>query len=593
MRVSIVSINAKYVHTGLGGRYLAQSAKPAMGTLVEHREFSINQPIEAIVSELMRNESDAYGFSTYIWNMGEVLQVIRRIKKIQPDAILFMGGPEVSFEEKDLMEKESAVDMIIRGEGEKPFAALLETQFSRNSYSEIPSLTYRDGDRVICNALGEPTPMEVLPIGYTDADLSVPGKIFYYESSRGCPYRCAFCLSAQDGNRVRYRPMDQVKTHMKWFLDHGVKQVKFIDRTFNADPDRALELIDFLEANHNGITNFHFECSPDRLTEAFIRRLAKLPEGMIQFEIGIQSTNPETSKAIHRPREIKHYRNVIGQLRKSENIHLHVDLIAGLPYENYASFRESFNDVFSLRAHVIQLGFLKLLKGSELRMRNIEYGLVCCDDPPYEVLKTPWLSYTDIQKLKWIEDLVDKYYNSQGFLTSLPFALAHFDSPFDFFERFAFYWVQNELHLRKHRRSELYRILLQFSKAWDWEGERWREWEERLLFDSLYATGEAFTKDHPATRMKRSEKNELADRFLTELLPEGSSERKKLAADIAIAKFKILGHLFQDVESDGVSIIFQKKRNPLFVRPCTIYQLKEEDLDVQFKRLALCVSTGC
>lgn len=587
MKVSVVSINAKYVHTGLAGRYLVQGNKPSEEMLVVHREFSINQPIEVIVSELMREKSDAYGFSTYIWNMGEVMQVVRRIKKIQPEAILFLGGPEVSYEEKALMRKEPSIDLIVRGEGEKPFEALLAKGFSPDSYGEIPSITYRAGEEIICNPLGQPTPMEALPLGYEEADFNVPGKIFYYESSRGCPYRCAFCLSAQDGNRVRVRPMEQVKRHMKWFLDHQVKQVKFIDRTFNADSDRALELIDFLEANHNGITNFHFECSPDRLTDGFIERLASLPEGMIQFEIGIQSTNPETSRAIHRPREIDHYRLVIGRLRQPENIHLHVDLIAGLPFEDYASFRNSFNDVFSLRAHVIQLGFLKLLKGSELRLRNQEYGLTCCDDPPYEVLKTPWLPYEGVQKLKWIEDLVDKYYNSQGFLTSLAFAMAHFDTPFDFFESFADFWVENDLHLRKHRRGELYRFLHKFSMEWTWKDHEWKEWEERLLFDSLYATGEAYRKDHEATKMKRSEKNKMVEQFLNDRFPTESGLRKKQMPDVAIGRFALLGHLFG--QAKAVTLFFHRKRVPLFVKPCRIYQLKEEENHVQFKRLDLCL----
>jgi len=589
MKVSVVSINAKYVHTGLAGRYLVQESQKMEEALVVQREFSINQPIEMIVSELMRDKSDAYGFSTYIWNMGEVLQIIRRMKKIRPEVILFLGGPEVSYEEDVLMRKEPSIDFVVRGEGEGPFKALIAAGFSPKHYGQIPSLSYRLGQEIICNPLGQPTPMESLPVGYTEEDFSVPGKIFYYESSRGCPYRCAFCLSAQDGNRVRVRPLDQVKRHMKWFLDHHVKQVKFIDRTFNADIERALELIDFLEANHNGITNFHFECSPDRLTDEFIDRLARLPEGMIQFEIGIQSTNPETSRAIHRPREIEHYRKVIGQLREPENIHLHVDLIAGLPFEDYASFSNSFNDVFSLKAHVIQLGFLKLLKGSELRMRNLEYGLTCCDDPPYEVLKTPWLSYEDVQRLKWIEDMVDKYYNSQGFISSLPFAMTHFKSPFDFFEKLSEFWVENDLHLRKHRKGDLYQYLQNFSEGWTWKEHELDEWEERLLFDSLYATGEAYRKDHEATKMKRSEKNKMVEGFLKDRLPTDSGKRKKQMPDVSIARFVNLGHLFKQDDSRGLTLVFHKKRVPLFVEPCRIYQLKEEENHVQFKRLDLCL----
>lgn len=586
MKVSLVSINAKYVHTGLAGRYLLHMKQLSGETNVEHREFSINQPIEMIVSELMRDQSDAYGFSAYIWNLNEVLQVCKRLKKIQPHVLLFLGGPEVSFEEIGLMEREPYIDLIVRGEGERVFDQLMEHEFQLSKLNQIPSLTYRDGLKLIRNPLGEPTPMQSLPFGYSDKDLHEPGKIFYYESSRGCPYRCAFCLSAQDGNRVRYRPFEQVIEHMTRFMAHGVKQVKFIDRTFNADPDRALALIDFLEKNHNGITNFHFECSPDRLTHQFIQRLASLPEGMVQFEIGIQSTNPETSQAIHRAREIEAYRRVIGELREPENIHLHVDLIAGLPFEDYESFRKSFNDVFSLQAHVIQLGFLKLLKGSELRERNGEYGLVCCDDAPYEVLKTPWLSYGEVQKLKWIEDLVDKYYNSQGFMLSLPYALKWYESPFDFFESFAQFWVGKDLHLLKHRKSELYAVLREFSHGWKQTVSEREAWEERLLFDSLAATGEPYRKDHIATQMKRSEKNLLADSFLANCLFLEKDERKKKYPDVAFARFRTLGLELTDHDS-AVSLVFYKKRVPLFVRPSEIYQLKEENQDVQFNRLAI------
>lgn len=587
MKVSLVSVNAKYVHTGLAGRYLQQRGSKFSEHTIDHHEYSINQPLDVIVSELMRNSSEAYGFSTYIWNLNEILQICKRIKKIDPAIILFLGGPEVSFEEEALMEKEDYIDLVVRGEGEDVFAALLESAFEPLRLKVIPSITYRKGSKIIKNPLGVPTPMESLPFAYTEEDLHEPGKIFYYESSRGCPYSCAFCLSAQDGNHVRYRPLEQVLDHMTVFLRHKVKQVKFIDRTFNADPVRAMALIDFLEKNHNGITNFHFECSPDRLTPLFIERLATLPEGMVQLEIGIQSTNPKTSKAIHRAREIELYRRVIGELRMQENIHLHVDLIAGLPYEDYDSFRKSFNDVFSLQAHVIQLGFLKLLKGSELRLRNEEYEITCCDDPPYEVLKTPWLSYGDVQKLKWIEDLVDKYNNNQGFLTSLVFALEHFDSPFDFFEAFSQYWVNHELHLRKHRRGELYAILSKFSQEWDLTKMDRLEWEERLLFDSLYANGEPYRKDHPATEMKRSDKNAIADLFLENQLFLEGSQRKKKYPDVAIARFQFLGTALTKEDQTAIALVFHKKRTALFVQPCELYQLKEENENVQFDRLVI------
>jgi hypothetical protein len=382
--------------------------------------------------------------------------------------------------------------------------------------------------------------------------------------------------------------------HMDRFLAAGVKQVKFIDRTFNADPKRALNLIDYLEKNHNGITNFHFECSPDRLTEDFIARLATLPEGMIQFEIGIQSTNPETSRAIHRPREIDQYRRKIGLLRRPDNIHLHVDLIAGLPYEDYNAFGRSFDDVFSLNAHVIQLGFLKLLKGSELRIRNGEYKLTCSDDAPYEVLKTPWLPYEGVQKLKWMEDLVDKYYNSQGFLKSLPLALKQFESPFQFFEAFALYWVEQGLHLRKHRRGHLYGILSAFSADWSLTEMERAEWEEWLLFDSIYATGEPYRKDHPATAMKRSEKNALAEAFLASRASLPAADRKKRVPDVTIGRFKAIGPYIMPGQEGEIALAFFKKRQALFVAPSEIYLLnelhqEEEKEDVQFQRLDLCL----
>ncbi len=587
MKVTLVSVNAKYVHTGLAGRYLYQRGSGFSEHTVDHQEYSINQPLDLIVSELLRNPSEAYGFSTYIWNLNEILQICKRIKRIDSAIILFLGGPEVSFEEEALMEKEDYIDLVVRGEGENVFAALLEYEFNSSKFKDIPSITYRKDLDIVKNPLGAPTWMDSIPFAYTEEDLHEPGKIFYYESSRGCPYSCAFCLSAQDGNHVRYRSLEQVLEHMSIFLTHKVKQVKFIDRTFNADPVRAMALIDFLEKNHNGITNFHFECSPDRLSPLFIERLATLPEGMVQLEIGIQSTNPETSKAIHRAREIDLYRRVIGELRMQENIHLHVDLIAGLPYEDYVSFRKSFNDVFSLRAHVIQLGFLKLLKGSELRLRNEEYDITCCDDPPYEVLKTPWLSYGDVQKLKWIEDLVDKYNNNQGFLTSLSFALDQFDTPFDFFEAFSQYWVNQELHLRKHRRGDLYVILSKFSQKWALTENERLEWEERLLFDSLYANGEPYRKDHPATEMKRSAKNAIADLFLGNQLSLEGNQRKQKYPDVAIARFQFLGIALTEEDQTAIALVFHKKRTALFVQPCEVYQLKEENEDVQFDRLVI------
>lgn len=587
MKVSLVSVNAKYVHTGLAGRYLLQRGSEFSEHMVDHQEYSINQPIDVIVSELLRNPSEAYGFSCYIWNMSFIDLICKRLKQIDSNLILFLGGPEVSFEEESVLEDAPYIDFIVRGEGETVFSLLLEHRFSSNEFHLIPSLTYRCGNEILRSTMGQSTEMESLAFGYSDDDLTSPGKIFYYESSRGCPYRCAFCLSAQDGNRVRVRPLNQVFSHMDRFLEKNVKQVKFIDRTFNADPERALALISYLKEHHNGITNFHFECSPDRLTDEFISALQTLPEGMIQLEIGIQTTNKETSQAIHRAREIDRYRQVIGELRTVENIHLHVDLIAGLPFEGFASFRVSFNDVFSLRAHVIQLGFLKLLKGSELRLRNSEYGLVCAEDVPYEVLWTPWLPYRDVQRLKWIENLVDKYHNSQGFPLSLIFACEQYASPFDFFEEFSRFWVANEYHLRQHRKRDLYQRLSEFADSWQLSTAEREEWMERLVFDSLYALGEPFRKDHPATKGKKNQKNELADCFLAEEKHLEKSERKKRYPDFSIGSFTKIGSLIQENGDDSLSLVFLRKRTPLLVQPSEVYQYTEEEYDVQFNRLAI------
>ena len=380
--------------------------------------------------------------------------------------------------------KEDGVDLCMLGEGEDVFSALAAGL--SDSWRNLPGLALLENDTVVSTGLAAPVGLNRIPFLYHDLSL-FENRILYYESSRGCPFSCAYCLSGRERG-IRYRNPEVVEEELQFFLDQRVRQVKFIDRTFNADPVFAMRVWRYISDHDNGITNFHFEIEADRLTEEELELLVTLRSGMVQMEIGVQSANPNTLRSVHRRPDLTRIRDAVARLVPAQNINLHLDLIAGLPYEDMASFQHSFNEVYGMRPHQFQVGFLKLLKGTELYDRREEYGLVCSEDAPYEVLKTKWLSYEDVAKLHRISDRVEEYVNSQGFRRSLPLVEACFPDAFSLFEALADYYVETGADRQQpsvFRRYEIFRDFMQqtLRKAGAADGEKERQILETIRFD--------------------------------------------------------------------------------------------------------------
>lgn len=446
MKALFVAVNAKYVHTNIAVRYLAHSCK-AKGVECDFCEFTINEPKDGILEKLYMSDCDVYGFSCYIWNIGRVLELCQNLKQLKPECTIILGGPEVSFDAEKMLSENRFIDFVICGEGEIAVPKLLEN---------MPD------DRQIIHGRKTET-MEELPFPYTDEDLEeiVKGeKLVYYETSRGCPFSCAYCLSSVDQG-VRFLNLDRVKAELKKFVDAGVMTVKFVDRTFNADKRRALEIWKYcLELE--GETCFHFEIGADLISQEAIEVLKDAPKGKFQFEIGVQSTNDRTISEISRTMDLDVLEKNVKELRKKTNVMLHLDLIAGLPYEDFETFKKSFNQVYAMNPHVLQLGFLKLLKGSALRRNSEKYNILYNCFAPYEVFSTKWLAYDDVIKLKGVEDVLERYFNSRRFCETLDKAMEFFEAPFDFYYRLSQFWARCGLIGQGVKRITLYQLLYEF-----------------------------------------------------------------------------------------------------------------------------------
>lgn len=459
MKHLLVGINAKYIHSNLAIRSIQQYAQNQHGISFSLAEYTINQRPEIILAELFRQRPDSIGFSCYIWNYTLICRLATELKKILPECILYFGGPEVSYNAAEVLAS-TAADYVICGEGERAVPLFIAALESHSDLREVPNLVFRSGNTVTVNPSSSLLPMDELPFVYQDLT-DLEDKIIYYESSRGCPFQCQYCLSCIDQG-VRMMSLQRVFADLDFFLKAAVRQVKLVDRTFNCDPNYAMAIWRYLKEHDNGVTNFHFEIAAELLDEEALSFLPTVRRGFFQFEIGVQSTNPETLRAIRRFTNLERLRKVTEKLRQKQNIHLHLDLIVGLPFENYTCFRKSFNDVFALHPDQLQVGFLKLLKGSGLYDNCETYGLVCSDAPPYEVLYTRELPYADLLHLKMMEEMVEVYYNTNRFQRLLQYMIPLFAAPFDFFEALADYFEGNQLHLRPHTNTGYYTILWEF-----------------------------------------------------------------------------------------------------------------------------------
>ena len=463
MKIVLTAINAKYIHSNLAVYCLRAFAKPYKDE-IEIAEYTINQQVDDILIDLYKKKPDVLCFSCYIWNLSYVEEIIREVKKIFPELPIWVGGPEVSYDAKDVLERLPEVTGVTFGEGEETFLELMEYYHGEGKeLKDIKGIAYRDEEKQIqVNEWRKTIDLSTVPFVYQDmADFK--NKIIYYESSRGCPFSCSYCLSSVD-KCLRFRDIELVKQELKFFIDEEVPQVKFVDRTFNCKHSHAMEIWRFLMEHDKGITNFHFEVAADLLNEEELELISQMRPGLIQLEIGVQSTNYETIKEIKRTMKFEEVARIVKQINKGGNVHQHLDLIAGLPYEDLATFQKSFDDVYRLYPEQLQLGFLKLLKGSYMEEMKENYGLVYKSRPPYEVLYTNWLSYEDVLTLKSVEEMVEVYYNSGQFAYTLKQLEKEFASPFELYLALGKYYENHELHLMNHSRITRYEILLGFIK---------------------------------------------------------------------------------------------------------------------------------
>ena len=463
MRVLLIAVNAKYIHSNPAVYSLRAYAQAALGDLpevgIEIAEYTINQNTENILADIYRRKPDIAAFSCYIWNWNTIQELLPELPKLLPDTKLWLGGPEVSFHAEKILAQYTQLTGIMVGEGEETFTQLVRFYHApKGQLQDIPGLVLPQGR----TQPRELTDMGRLPFLYEDLG-KFQNRIIYYESQRGCPFRCAYCLSAIDKS-VRLRDIGTVKKELWYFMDHKVSQVKFIDRTFNCNAAHALAIWKYLLENDNGVTNFHFEIAADLMTEEELEVLKQMRPGLIQLEIGVQSTNERTLYAINRYMSLEHLRQVVDKIHSFHNIHQHLDLIAGLPYEDYDSFVTSFNDVYSMRPQQLQLGFLKVLKGSPIEEKAEEYGIVYNSRPPYEVLYSRWIPYDDVLRLKGIEEMVELYYNSCQFTHTLPVLEKEFSSPFAMYEALSQYYGEKGYYINTPARAYRYQVLLEFAQ---------------------------------------------------------------------------------------------------------------------------------
>lgn len=528
MNIVLTAINAKYIHSNLAVYSLRAYAKPYKEE-ISIAEYTINQLMDDILMDLYKKKPDVLCFSCYIWNLTYVEDLIREIKKIFPELPVWIGGPEVSYDAKDVLARLPEVTGVMFGEGEETFLELMEYYHQeKETLAHIKGIAYRTEDGgIVENEWRKAIDLSTVPFVYQDMG-DFRNKIIYYESSRGCPFSCSYCLSSVD-KCLRFRDLELVKKELQFLIDEEVPQVKFVDRTFNCNHKHAMEIWKYLMKHDKGITNFHFEVAADLLNEEEIQLIEQMRPGLIQLEIGVQSTSEKTIKEIRRTMKFSEVARIVKRINKNQNVHQHLDLIAGLPYEDMESFKKSFDDVYGLHPEQLQLGFLKVLKGSYMEEQKQVYGLVYKSKPPYEVLYTNWLSYDEVLQLKLVENMVEVYYNSGQFHYTLRHLENVFDSPFELYDSLGKYYETNGLHLVSHSRIVRYEILLDFiTKLQTGEDDLYRE----LLTFDLYLRENvknrpAFVGEYTVSKEMKREypKNVHLEKFQYDVM--GNCEKKE------------------------------------------------------------------
>lgn len=477
MKILLTTLNSKYIHTNLAIRYL----KPAVMSKLSHRkdlvvdtwEFTINNSEDYIFNEIIAGKHNIVCFSCYIWNIEKTLHLCENLKKAKPEIKILLAGPEVSYDGEEILKNNLFVDYVFCGEGEELLPEVLE------------KIAYEGCEQKLWKA--SPVDVAKIPFPYESSEVE-ENKIIYYESTRGCPYNCSYCMSSID-KKVRPLPLERVKKELKFFLDRNVKQVKFLDRTFNWDKQRSCDIFKFLIENDNGKTNFHFEICAENMTDEAIELIGTARKDLFQFEIGIQSTNAETLKAVDRLSKVELLLSKIRSLLSLGNCHIHVDLIAGLPYETFEIFKESFNDVYQLKADALQLGFLKLLKGTKIRAEEDLHGMVYDRVATYQIIRNSYISADEIMILKRVEHVLDDFYNKGGFERGMDAICSHFENPFDAYAAFAEFYYEQGYQKANHKKEDNYRILNKFAvevvKDESVTELIYKDLEDRLNFDAV------------------------------------------------------------------------------------------------------------
>ena len=527
MKVLLAAINAKYIHSNLGiyslktyGEKMLKEWGLAEQAEISLAEYTINHQMEQILQDIYKRKPDVIGFSCYIWNISYVKVILADIKKVLPDVKIWAGGPEVSYHGEAFLKEEPAVDLVMMGEGEITFAHFLKALLEGEDLKQVPGLMVRNADGTFTDTgFRQVMDMSQIPFPYAFMDMKeLEHRIIYYESSRGCPFSCAYCLSSID-KKLRFRSLDLVLPELEWFLQAKVPQVKFVDRTFNCKKSHAMAIWQYIRDHDNGVTNFHFEIAADLLDKDELDLLSTMRPGLVQLEIGVQSTNEKTLEAIRRKTDIEEIREITETINSWHNIHQHLDLIAGLPWEDLKRFKQSFNDVYEMEPEQLQLGFLKVLKGSYMEELIPTCDLLYSAAPPYEVLCTKWLSYGDVLELKDIEEMTEVHYNSRQFTCTLKELEKEFDTPYEMFSFMAGYYNKNHLFGISHSRIARYEIL-------------WKIIQERLEKNGKCET------QAMAENVNISEKLELyRDLLMTDLyLRENVKSRPTFARDLSSSK---------------------------------------------------------
>ncbi len=551
MKILLIGINAKYIHSN-PAIYSLKACAGEYKKNIEIAEYTINQRVEDIRKDIYLRRPDVIAFSCYIWNWPVISKLLPDLAKLLPSVPIWLGGPEVSYRGEEVLAEFPQVTGIMVGEGEYTFRRLAESyhrQFCLSSSSDmaadlspdegckvqglddIPGLVTRE----INTGAPEVLDLADIPFWYADGELlkeEFKNRIVYYETSRGCPYRCAYCLSSIE-KQVRFRPMDMVKKELDFFLEHKVPQVKFIDRTFNCKHSHAMEIWQYIHEHDNGITNFHFEIAADIIKEDALELLSKLRPGQVQLEIGVQTTNCKTLEEIRRAMDLDKLKENVARLRGYGNIHLHLDLIVGLPFEDKNSFIRSFNDVYAMKPDDLQLGFLKVLSGSYIGEKTTDYSILYENNPPYEVLSTNWISYEDVIGLKRVEEMLELYHNSGQFVHTIAFLEKHFQTPFALYEALADFYERKGLFVQAPSRGYRYEVLLDF--ACEADADNQEIYRELLTYD-LYLREKL--KSRPAFLHDRKLQEDLVWNFYKK-----EAEEPVLLKDYAEYTAKQMMHL--------------------------------------------------